>query len=264
MSRKMIFFDIDGTIVAEGSHYLPQSTVDAIKQARANGHLTFINTGRTYFNIEDTIRNIGFDGYVCGCGTYVYLDDKPIFSHSIPHDTCVEIIHRLREYDISALFEENSHVFFDDTAPATKKIMDLKARFGANAFDASVSLDDPNMVFDKFVAWINTRSNFTAFHSYITEEFDYIDRGSNFAEIIPKGFSKATGIKFLMDYFDIPLCDCFAIGDSTNDLSMLDFVPNSIAMGKSMKEILPYCSYQTAYLEDDGIAKALAHFGIID
>ena len=37
MSRKMLFFDIDGTLVAEGTHYLPQSAVNAIRKARENG-----------------------------------------------------------------------------------------------------------------------------------------------------------------------------------------------------------------------------------
>ena len=36
MSRKMLFFDIDGTLVAEGTHYLPQSAVNAIRKAREN------------------------------------------------------------------------------------------------------------------------------------------------------------------------------------------------------------------------------------
>lgn len=62
MSRKMLFFDIDGTLVAEGTHYLPQSAVNAIRKARENGHLVFINTGRTRFSIDDFLEEIGFDG----------------------------------------------------------------------------------------------------------------------------------------------------------------------------------------------------------
>ena len=61
MSRKMLFFDIDGTLVAEGTHYLPQSAVNAIRKARENGHLVFINTGRTRFSIDDFLEEIGFD-----------------------------------------------------------------------------------------------------------------------------------------------------------------------------------------------------------
>ena len=60
MNRKMLFFDIDGTIVAEGTEYLPKSTVKAIRRARENGHLAFINTGRTLFSIDDFLKEIGF------------------------------------------------------------------------------------------------------------------------------------------------------------------------------------------------------------
>ena len=40
-------------------------------------------------------------------------------------------------------------------------------------------------------------------------------------------------------------------GFFTNDLPMLQFVPNSVAMGNSMKELFPYCAHRTADLEDD-------------
>ena len=64
--------------MAEGTHYLPQSAVNAIRKARENGHLVFINTGRTRFSIDDFLEEIGFDGYVCGCGTAIYVGEKTI------------------------------------------------------------------------------------------------------------------------------------------------------------------------------------------
>ena len=72
LAKKVIFFDIDGTIVTEDEQALiPESTVRAIKKARENGNYTFINTGRTIFNVQDRIKNLGFDGFLCGCGTYI-------------------------------------------------------------------------------------------------------------------------------------------------------------------------------------------------
>lgn len=263
MNKKMIFFDIDGTLISESTHILPQSAADAIRKARENGHLAFINTGRTYFNIEDELRSIGFDGYVCGCGTYVYINETPVFSRTIPHDTCVEIIEMLRECRICSLFEENDRVFYDSAAPITEKLYALRDLFGISAVDVNDCLADPNLHFDKLITWRTKQSDYDRFYEYITRDFDYIDRGGILAEIVPKGFSKATGIKFLQDYYHIPLENCYAIGDSTNDLPMLQYVPNSIAMGSSMQEILPYCSYQTTDLLEDGIKNALEHFGII-
>ena len=46
MNRKLIFFDIDGTIIPEDTGVIPESTKEAIKKAKENGHLVFINTGR--------------------------------------------------------------------------------------------------------------------------------------------------------------------------------------------------------------------------
>lgn len=242
---------------------MPESTVRAIAQARKNGHKTFINTGRTYFNIDDYLKEIGFDGYVCGCGTGIYLNEKNIFKSTLTHEQCVEIIEQLRACELSAIFEAEEGVFFDEELPSHKIVSDLKTRFGTKGFDVPKALDDTSLVFDKFVFWVHTYSNFKRFYEYISEDFDCIDRGAGMWEIVPKGYSKATGIQYLIDYYHVSLEDCYAIGDSTNDLPMLKFVPNSIAMGNSMKEILPYCAYQTADLEDDGIEKALKHYGII-
>lgn len=263
MDRKMIFFDIDGTIVTEETHRCPESTVKAIKKARENGHLTFINTGRTFFNVTEDIRDIGFDGYVCGCGTYINYNDKQLLYRSIPKEHCIEIVQKLREYKVHALFEGLNDIYFDYTRPDAGRIAAIKAEFVSRGFDVSKSWDDPELNFDKFVTLMDENSEHEKFHSYITKEFDYIDRGENFGEIVPKGYSKATGIKFLQEHFNIPLENCYAIGDSSNDLPMFEYVPNSIAMGNSTPHLFASVSFVTKDIEEDGIEHALMHYGII-
>jgi Cof subfamily protein (haloacid dehalogenase superfamily) len=263
INRKMIFFDIDGTIIAEDTHKIPDKTVLAIRKARENGHLAFINTGRTFFNVTEEIRNIGFDGYVCGCGTYIHYNDKPLLAKSLPQETCFEIAKKLREYKIDGLFEASHGVYFDLTRPATGELGKIKESFSLQGCDVTRSWDDPNLNFDKFVTWKNEESDFDAFYDYIAKAFDYIDRGNNFGEVVPKGYSKASGIKFLQQYFNIPLENCFAIGDSTNDLPMLEYVPNSIAMGNSTPLLFDKVAFVTKDINDDGIEHALSHFEII-
>ncbi|MHC6179733.1 HAD family hydrolase [Clostridium sp. JNZ X4-2] len=263
MNKKMIFFDIDGTIIDERTHQCTKSTIDAIKKARENGCLTFINTGRTFFNVGSEIRNIGFNGYICGCGTYINYEDKPLFYKSIPHETCVEIVQKLRECKIDALLEGLNSFFFETNRASTGKLAEFKELFISQGVDVSRTWDDPELEFDKFVVWINEDSDYNAFYSYITREFDYIHRGNNLGEIVPKGYSKATAIEFLRQYFDIPLQNCYAIGDSTNDLPMLQYVPNSIAMGNGTPALFDQVSFVTKDIEDEGIKYALEHYGII-
>ena len=42
----VIFFDIDGTIVDDGTQIIPQSTIESVKKLRALGHIPVVNTGR--------------------------------------------------------------------------------------------------------------------------------------------------------------------------------------------------------------------------
>lgn len=56
---------------------------------------------------------------------------------------------------------------------------------------------------------------------------------------------------------------CYAFGDSRNDLSMFQHAGYSIAMGNAPEEIRRVCSYVTDRPENDGIEKAMKHFGLI-
>ncbi|PJI09790.1 MULTISPECIES: HAD family hydrolase [Clostridium] len=266
MNRKMIFFDIDGTIVDKKRNEIPVSAVAAIRKARKNGHLVFINTGRTFFNLPKNVCEIGFDGYVCGCGTYIYFNGQPLLDKSIPHEKCVEIVEKLRECKIEALLEGQNDFFFDQTEHDSERIQYLKNKFRKRGHDVTKSWDYPGIVFDKFVMWTNEQSELKKFKSYISKDFEYIDRvdeTGKFGEIILKEYSKATGIKFLEDYLNISPENCYAVGDSKNDLSMLQYVPNSIAMGNSNPDLFDLVSFVTKDIANDGIEYALRHYGII-
>lgn len=264
MKQKIIFFDIDGTLVPDGdSATIPESTKEALRLAHENGHLTFINTGRTYINVNPNIKALGFDGYLCGCGTYIYYKDQCLLKSTIPHDKCLEIIHVMRECKVPGFYEENSFIYFDDALPPHPEVERAKISFGRKVKDLPASMDAPDFTFDKVLAFIEPYSDEKRLRAYIDTVLEYIDRGGHMAEIIQKNYSKATAIQFICNHLGRSLDDCYVIGDSTNDLSMLQYVRHSIAMGNSTPEILPYCEYQTTHIMDNGIYNALKHYGLI-
>ena len=85
MERAILFFDIDGTVLSEVTKEVPQSAIEAMEKARAEGHLLFINTGRTICSIPTEVRKFQFDGYLCGCGTYLTEHDE-VFFQGTYHD----------------------------------------------------------------------------------------------------------------------------------------------------------------------------------
>ena len=52
-----LFFDIDGTILSEITHEIPESALVALRKAQENGHKTFINTGRTICSVPPMIKS---------------------------------------------------------------------------------------------------------------------------------------------------------------------------------------------------------------
>lgn len=262
MDKKIMFFDIDGTILTEDTHIIPESTKNAIKKAREKGHLAFINTGRTYFNVEKEVREIGFDGFVCGCGTYIKIDNQVIEAATIEEANGIKVMEVLRKYKMEAVLEGLEDVYFDNGSIESDDMKRLKKYFNKRGYGLKKKWGD-GVIFDKIFAKANPDTDIEEFKAVLGDNFDYIDRGSGRYEIVPSGYSKASGIKRVLEYHRLPLENAYVFGDSSNDLSMFEYVPNSIAMENSDECIYNIASFITRDIHEDGIAYAMEQFGII-
>lgn len=260
----IVFFDIDGTLVSDDErHIIPQSAVNAIRKARENGHLMYINTGRTIMNIEPELHDIGFDGYVCGCGTYIECGGRVLLNRTVPKKLCREIAGLIYACDMNPIYERSDSFFMDARSRGLGGFPALMERFKSQGKNISRDVNDEDFGFDKLVAWYDEKSDLERFKRGVADEFDFIDRGWGFCELSVKGFSKATGIETVCKYHNIPINEAIAVGDSLNDLPMLEAVPNSVAMGESLEELTEKAAFVTKGLYDDGIAHALKHFNLI-
>lgn len=265
MERKIAFFDIDGTLTSEIDGSIPDSAVQAIRQARANGHLMFINTGRCFQNVEKRFREIGFDGYVCGCGTNIYCDGKDVLYFPQNHETIMQILEAARRTDVDILFESRKEVCFDLSRPLHHpKAIRQYHSFLNRGYDMPDDLENPNFFSDKFVIWYENQEQLDAFRKVSDRWFECIDRGGTFREFIPYGYSKATGIQFVLNHYGLPKDVAYAFGDSNNDLAMLSYLKNSIAMGNaSPTSLFNQVAYVTTKASENGIQNALEHFGFL-
>ncbi len=259
----VIFFDIDGTIVTEDERsFIPESTRTAIRKARKKGNFTFINTGRTAFNISRKVKELGFDGFLCGCGTYIEYNGEILLHHTPEKSLCCDIVNLMRECRVTPVYEHSDGYFFDDKAVWNEGLDYFMNVFVDSGIDVSRRTDDENFIFDKFVVWSNSQSDMEMFSREVSRHFSIIDRGNGFYENVPLGYSKATAIDVILKKLNISSENAYAIGDSMNDLPMLKAVPNSIAMGGAEK-LYSDVSYITSEIEKDGIYNALEHFGLI-
>ena len=260
----IVFFDLDGTLISDDEAYIiPDSAVNAIHKAQKNGHLMYVDTGRTVMNVEQRIRDIGFDGYIWGCGMYIECDGKVIYQHTLSSELCKNVAKLVFECNMTPMYEHSKSFYCDKRSRNLDGFVKLKRRFEMQGKDLSPDVSDDGFAFDKFLAWYDEKSNIERFKREIEKDFDFIVRGDGFCEMTVKGFSKGTGIKKVLEYHNIPIDNAYAIGDSMNDLPMLTAVPNSIVMGNGSEELKKSASFVTKDLLDNGIEYALKHFGMI-
>lgn len=258
----LIFFDIDGTLIGEQSHMMLESTKKAIQKARSNGHICIVNTGRSKKLVGPEFTSLTeFDGYLMGCGTQIIYRGKELSHKTFTVQEAEEIIAALGKYHIDAVLEgaENNFVNTDD-----RIYTDTFRRF-VHYFDSLNfgNYEDAAGKFDKFYTYAPQKENLSGFKKEFENRLDFVDRGMGYYEITPKGYSKASAMKMLAERLEIPMTETVAIGDSGNDISMIQYAQIGIAMGNAFEEVKQIADYVTTDVEDDGIMNALKWLGAI-
>lgn len=263
MQPQLLFFDIDGTLLSDHTHKIPESAIHAIRQAQANGHLAFINTGRTIRTIPDEIKALPFDGFLCGCGTRIICRGETLLAHSFSMERGIQLIELMNTMGIEAFLEGSEDVYCKRGLYRQSILNQIKFSFRDLGLGLTAFIDEKNFLYDKFVFISDDWSRADHFIQAVKQDIEVIDRGNGMYECIPLGFSKASAMHYLSEYLHISMDNTWAFGDSSNDLAMLQAAAHGIAMGEHASVLDSYAEIITDTVENDGIAKALKKAGLI-
>lgn len=260
---KVLFFDVDGTLM-DNRGRVPLSARRAIALTQKKGNKVIINSGRCLAGIPKVIRDLKPDGYVCGCGTAVYLDGKTIFHSALPKDLCRKILLENRRLGNWGQMESETTTWMDmrcKNIPVRGALL-MMAMFYNSARLVWKKVPE-DFQFDKFFIIGRPQADLEQLAEIAGPTMEIIAREHGCAEAVQRDCSKATGMDRICQELGVSLDDCYAFGDSNNDIPMLEHITHSVAMGGLNGDILPYCEYQTTALEDNGIFNALKHYGLI-
>lgn len=255
MDKKIIFFDIDGTI------YYPEigvtnKTKEAIKLLRQNGHLAFIATGRPTSMLEDEFFDIGFDGINAACGTYIVCHGEIMFNKELSDDILNQTIEVAEKYNLHTIFEGKDAMYINKNI-SEKIFSNLIPYFKFK--DWKTHKVSANKLFIK----IDNFENFDMAINVIGKYYDLIKYDNNSVELVPKNYNKATGIKYIIEHLNIPWENTYAFGDSANDMEMMQYVNHSVAMGNAVDSIKQISKHITSTIFDDGVYNGLKKLELI-
>ena len=255
-----VFFDIDGTIW-DRELKIPRSTAEAMRLLHENGHLAFLCSGRSRATIYgENLFALGMDGILAGCGTYIEYEGKVVFNRDLPVSQLRRTVKILHSYDLPTLVEGNDILYMDEAM--------TKDWYGSYLKDAlpdrilPLEGNEDHWHGSKFTVLIADLDYKPAVRE-LSPEYEILQHGEKVMELVPKGFSKATGIQRTCELLDIPQEETYAFGDSINDCDMLRFAACGIAMGNGTDAAKEAADYITDDIHEGGICNALKHFGLI-
>lgn len=249
---KLIACDLDETLL-DHDHKIPKCVVEAIACAREQGVRFVPSTGRPFGTIVDVLEWLGVDGcadeYVMsfngGCLTR-NSSPKPLESSAFPHEAAEKIwaygrehgmcvhaytldpVYILNYYDWERAYIEGRMNNVETTASDLGFIQNetitkvLLASLDAAELDAAEA------------ALRNVSGHFG---------LDVVRSSGRYLEFNPAGVNKGAGLLRLAERLGIAAEDTIAIGDSSNDISMIRAAGLGCCVANATPETLAEADY---------------------
>lgn len=283
MEKKIIFFDVDGTLVAgvDGVEYVPESTKKAIALTRAKGNLVYLCTGRSKAEIYDFILECGIDGVIGAGGGYVEIGDQMLYHKKVTKEAVNHMIDYFEANHFDYYVESNGGLFasknlvkrleriiygdIENDSEARKRWENKENHF-INAMiegqdlkrddiNKACFLENPDIPFDDIIK--EFEGEFNVIHCTVPIF------GDDSGELSVPNIHKANAIEALISHLGIDRKNTYAFGDGMNDKEMLEYVNVGIAVGNAKEGLKAIADEVTDDITNDGIYNSMKKHNLI-
>jgi Cof subfamily protein (haloacid dehalogenase superfamily) len=275
---KIIALDLDGTLL-DSQKCLSEENRRALEEAASRGVLIVPTTGRFFGMMPQSIRDLPFVRYaitINGAQVYDRETDKAIVREEIPLNMALDLIRLLDGYDViydcyrsnwgwmTHSLQEKAEDYATDAhyikmvREFRHSVPDLKAHLEATVSEGDVQ---KVMLFARNTPGSETVTR--AIADAISEKFPLIKTTSstwNNLELNIKTAHKGNSLKRFAEHLGYTLENCMALGDGTNDLSMIEAAGLGVAMSNAHPLVLAAADYVTVSNDENGVAKAIKEF----
>ncbi len=270
MEKKLLFMDLDGTLLDDGKQITPGNR-RALEAALDRGHGVIITTGRPLKSALDQAHKLGLDKAGCyliaynGAVVYDWAAESQLFTRTLTYPQVFRAFEKINAMGIHVQTYDTWYVLVekrcDDEAvrrycglidmehrvigDVRRDLKEEPVKILAIDYDCQREL----LVLER---WI--RENMDA-------EVDCFFSCDQYLEIVPKGMSKGEAVKMLCNLLHVPIQSAVAVGDAANDLSMIEAAGTGVAMANAIPEAKAIAQYVTVRDNNhDGIAEVVARF----
>jgi Cof subfamily protein (haloacid dehalogenase superfamily) len=266
MDYKLLVVDIDGTLLGSQGGISAEDK-EALAAARRAGVLVCLSTGRASQGCHWIIDELSLDGYhIFFDGALVSSPDRAVYVEPLERGVVREVVEFVRQNDIYLELYSATDYFVEWENWATEihrsyfklepRVIDFSQLRGGEKFvkGGLITRDAEEVAKVKsFRARFDRSLRFSLARSPAYP-------GVEFTNVLAPEVSKGKALTTLASHLGIPLSEVMAIGDGTNDISLLSIAGLAVAMGNAPDEVKAVAHEVTEEVGDNGVAAAVKEF----
>ncbi|MCD8502000.1 MAG: Cof-type HAD-IIB family hydrolase [Bacillaceae bacterium] len=265
MTYKMIVLDLDDTLLTD-DHTISPKTKEALMKAQEIGTKVVLASGRpTYamYAIAEELQLAEYGSFILSFNGAKIINcqtNEEYFSSTLPVDT----LHHL--YDLSRREDVWIHTYVGDDiiTEEMNEFTDIEGNItGMNVIKVDSFVEAVKQPAVKALM-VEDPTKLVKVEKKLKEELEgkltVLRSKPFFLEFTELGVTKGTSLNQLIDRLGIIREEVIAVGDSYNDLSMIEFAGLGVAMGNAPDDIKEIADYVTDTNMNDGVAKVVEEF----
>ncbi|WP_234118752.1 Cof-type HAD-IIB family hydrolase [Clostridium hydrogenum] len=276
MKYKLVCIDMDGTLL-NSKKRVSDFNKSAIKKAHELGAQIVITTGRVYENAEFYSNLIGVKSPVIASNGAIIKEkctNEIIYKRPIGIEILKDIVSICNKYRVKANF--NTHNSFICGSKFTYVLINklflksmklssngkLNLEYFKDGHELMKKLEEKYDDIIKCEIIHISAKKISALKKELQglEDIEVVSSSTNNIEITAKHVSKGKAVEALAKYYKIQREEIICIGDSENDLSMIEYAGLGVAMGNAREFIKDKADYVTDTNNNDGVGKVIDKF----
>ena len=262
----IIALDLDGTLTNSEKNITPR-TFDALMKAQREGVRLVLASGRPTFGIAalaNQLQLADYAGYVLSYNGGRIIDwcEKTVIFSQVVDQKLVPILYDFAEkaqlpivtyLPEAILASKNEGEYLAEEA----RINGMPVVVAQNFVEEAMQIAGGSTKFlipGEPELLIQLESDMKA---ALSEQMEVFRSAPFFLELPPKGIDKAQSLQRLLTHLGLERESLMAFGDGFNDLSMIQFAGQGVAMANAVEEVKSIADFVTTSNEEDGIAHAL-------
>jgi len=265
MKYKLIASDMDGTLVNDKSELTPRTREAIIRTVEA-GVLFVTATGRPFSNVEIVNRLFDKDmPFIVfnGAAAYMGKSRKLLFEKFLDYELAKEAFEIGQKMGVAQIIWTGPRLWANRVCDETVRYQKLGSTPEMSIVTDLDDMKDEVAGFSK-VLWITDPEEVTRLRhemgAYFGERLNCVSSMADFLEFINRNASKGIALADVCKLYGFNRSETIAVGDSYNDVSMLEYAGFSVAVENAPDDIKEMCDHVTLSNNEDGVAEVIDRF----